>query len=398
MASDHGDVVTSKCVLLTKLSPSASLDNLRNSFEVRARALPPLEVGKVRVRIAYAALNFADVLLAQGKYQERPALPAPLGSECSGVIAVTNFLDDGDDDGGRRRLVAGRRVAVVCANLGAFAEHVDAEPWQVLPLPSSLSSAVAAGFVVAAGTAHVGLIDRAEARPGETVVVTGASGGAGLYACLVAAARGCRVVATARGATKTNLVRSALSSTTTDDRRHVVVDLAPPPSSSSSISSSSPLEELVRAVLRIDPNGAGIVYDTVGEPRLFRALLKCAKWKCRICVVGFASGSVPEVPANVLLVKNSSLMGVYWGRYFARERRTVLKSLRDLFDMVEDGRLSLNDPSIAAAATRFVWDLDDLPAALAALAGGRTYGKVLVRCDPYARDEATAFGNSRSKL
>jgi NADPH:quinone reductase-like Zn-dependent oxidoreductase len=285
--------MTTRRVVLHQLAASLDEPALRRALRVEMCALAPLEPGLVRVRMAFAALNFADVLVCQGKYQERPPLPLGVGSEGSGVV-----VESRDDSGA---LPAGTRVIVMATGGGTFREVMDVHPLQVFPVGPAFPLDIAAGFAVAAGTAHVGLVDRGGAAAGDTVVVTGASGGTGMYAVLIAAALGCRVVATARGEAKTTFVRSLLAGCAGGGE---AVDLLASSSSSSSSSSTSAAaaapgegseggeggaaaggRALVAAVERVSGGvGAKVVYDTVGG-ELFPALLKCAKWKCNIVVV-----------------------------------------------------------------------------------------------------------------
>ena len=371
-------------IILHKIAKSSTETDLLDALQLQTSNLPPLKPGKVRVQIHYASLNFADVLVVQGKYQERPTLPASLGSECSGVIyeihesITSKSIPSSTSNNTMKSIIQhdlklGQHVLVVCTTntgAGAFADFIDVYPNQVFPIPSPMMNLpIAAGFAVAAGTAHIALVDRANIKAGETVVITGASGGTGMYACLIAKALGCRVVATARGEEKVKFVKSLVGA---DD---VVINLKYKNDKSSN--QSQPYQELIRAVLQINKMGAQVIYDTVGGGGLlFKTLLKCAKWKCRLCIVGFASGNIPKVPTNILLVKNSSVVGVYWGNYFKNEPETVVKSLFELFHLVESKRLPLHN----IPTSQFQWDLKDLAVALSALAHGKTHGKVLIKC------------------
>lgn len=372
----------SRRAVIEKLALSPSHNDIRKAIQLESAPLPPLASGKVRVKIHFAALNFADVLLVQGKYQEKPKLPAPFGSECSGTIfQIHESLSTSSSI--LNNLMEGQHVMVLCptaTGAGGFADFVDVHPSNIFPIPTPMMKLeTAAGFGVAAGTAHIALVDRADLQSWDLVVVTGASGGTGMYACLIAKALGCRVIATARGQEKVQFVKSLLGP------EDIVVD----------VSGKSPQDfkrysqELVQAVLQINKMGAQVIYDTVGGP-LFKTLLKCAKWKCRLCIVGFASNNIPKIPSNILLVKNSSVVGVYWGSYFINERDTVLNSMNELFDLVRRGQLKLD----CVPTSKFQWSLDDLPGALHALAAGKTYGKVLIKCS----NEEGSMRSPKSKL
>jgi NADPH2:quinone reductase len=167
---------------LVSLTKGTDVSSLRDALKLVNFEPPPLAPGKVRVKILFAALNFADLLIAQGEYQEKPPLPAVLGSEASGII-VQSSVDT---------LPAGTSVLAIVP--GTFGSFVDADISQVFPIGQRFPLEFAAGFGVAAGTAHLGLVDRGKAVAGDVVVVTGASGGTGMYACLIAKAIGCKVV------------------------------------------------------------------------------------------------------------------------------------------------------------------------------------------------------------
>ena len=186
-----------QCATLHTLAKSPQLEDLRSSVKLEYKELPPLAEGRVRIKVHFSALNFADTLIVQGKYQEKTVLPLGLGGECSGIVVES-----------KTSIKVGSAVLALCS--GAFASSVDAEPGRVWVLGGAFPLDLAAGFAVAAGTAHIGLVDRGQVKKGDTVVVTGASGGTGMYACLIAKALGCRVVATARGAAKAEIVRSLL--------------------------------------------------------------------------------------------------------------------------------------------------------------------------------------------
>jgi len=361
----------SRRIVLTKLAESSSEKDLRDALHLHIAPLSSLEPGKIRVKIQYASLNFADVLVVQGKYQEKPSLPSTLGSECSGtVVEVHPTLNDSKYRGS---ISIGQRVLVICTTnmkAGAYADFIDVYPWQTFPIPyPQMKMETAAGFAVAAGTAHIALVDRANVNSGDLVVITGASGGTGMYACLIAKALGCKVVATARGKTKVNFVKSLLGP---DD---FVIDIATTKNDNMNEKRNDSYQKIVDTVLKMNKMGAQVIYDTVGGS-LFKYLLKCARWKCRLCVVGFAAGGIPNIPSNILLVKNSSVVGVYWGNYFRNERNTILESMNSLFSLICEGKLNLGSVPIH----EFQWELVDLPLALSALSKGETYGKVLIKC------------------
>jgi sacsin len=294
----------------------------------------PLPRGHVRVRVCAASLNFADLLQVAGKYQDRPALPFVVGSDFSGVVVAAA------GEGVPAELAApGTRVCGVGRN-AAFAEYAIVPAAGVWRVPDGLALDVAAGVPVAYGTAQLALEGRARLRPGQTLLVLGASGGVGAAAVQLGRAMGARVVAVARGADKARFLREGVGA-------HAVVDtsaLPQPPSgggetderalaaafkaalkeattgdgggSSSSSSSSSSSNRPRRPH---HPPTADVVFDTVGGAQ-FSAALRCASWGAQLLSIGFASGAIPRVPANALLVKNATLHGLFWGAHLSDPR------------------------------------------------------------------------------
>lgn len=267
--------------------------------------LPEPAAGEVRVRIAACGLNFADLLMAKGTYQERPDLPATLGMELAGTVDVLGPGVEGP--------APGTRVAVF-AGAGGLAEAGVFPADRCVPLPDGMGFADAAAFQVAYGTSHVALSHKAGLQRGETLLVLGAAGGVGLTAVELGKLMGARVIAAARGAEKLAVAKKAgadhLIDTDRDDLRAAVKELG----------------------------GADVVYDPVGGAQ-FTAALRACRPEARIVVVGFASGEVPQIPANHLLVKNVSVLGLYWGGYMAFRPDVVTDSLSTLFDWYAEGRI-----------------------------------------------------------
>lgn len=261
--------------------------------------------GDLRLRIAACGLNFADLLMIEGKYQERPPLPVTLGMEMAGTVTAAGH----DCDAGR----IGQRVAVF-AGSGGLAEEGCFAAARCVPLPESMSFVDAAAFQVAYGTSHVALDHKARLQPGETLLVLGAAGGVGLTAVEIGKRMGARVIACARGAARLAVAQKAgadhLIDSDTDDLRAAVKALG----------------------------GADVVYDPVGGD-LFTAALRACKPEARILVIGFASGEVPQIKANHLLVKNLTVMGLYWGGYLAFRPEVLTDSLATLFQWYDEGLL-----------------------------------------------------------
>ncbi|RVT86591.1 NADPH:quinone oxidoreductase family protein [Rhodobacteraceae bacterium CCMM004] len=262
--------------------------------------------GEVAVRIAAAGLNFADLLMVRGQYQERPDLPATLGLELAGIVEKT-----ADDVTSFR---SGDRVAVFSGQ-GGLAERGCFPADRCVALPDAMPFDVAAGFLIAYGTSHLALTRAARLAEGETLVVLGAAGGVGLTAVEIGHRLGARVVAVARGAEKLAVAEAAGATHLIDSER-----------------------EDLRAALKA-LGGADVVYDAVGG-RASEAAMRACRPEARVLLIGFASGDVPEVRANHLLVKNVSVHGFYWGGFMRFAPQAVAGSLRTLFDWYAAGQLT----------------------------------------------------------
>lgn len=262
--------------------------------------------GQILLRIGACGVNFADLLMIKGTYQERPPLPFTLGLEVAGEVAAVGA--------GVTRFSVGDRVAVAGGGAG-MADYGVYDGAQAVPLPDSMRVTEAAAFQIAYGTSHVALDHRARLQPGETLLVLGAAGGVGLTAVELGKLMGAKVIACARGADRLKACRAAgadhLIDSDTDDIRTAVKALG----------------------------GADVVYDPVGGDQ-FNAALRACNPEARILVIGFASGEVPPVPANILMVKNISVLGVYWGAYRSFRPQVVRDSLATLLDWADKGRLT----------------------------------------------------------
>ncbi|MGV8951818.1 MAG: NADPH:quinone oxidoreductase family protein [Cypionkella sp.] len=266
---------------------------------------PEPQAGEALVRIEACGLNFADLLMGQGKYQERPALPYIPGMEFSGVIEALGTEGHCPTPGSR---VAG------FAGSGGLAEYVCLPAARLVVLPAAMSFAEAAAFQIAYGTSHLALEHRAHLAAGETLLVLGAAGGVGLTAVEIGKRIGARVVACARGAARLAVAEAAGAD--------VLID-----------SDSANLKAELKAL-----GGVDVVYDAVGGAG-FHAALSACRPEARILVIGFASGEVPQIPANLLLVKNLSVIGLYWGGYLNFAPEVLATSLRTLFNWYETGGL-----------------------------------------------------------
>jgi NADPH2:quinone reductase len=301
---------------------------------------PPLIPGGVRIAVDAAGINFADTLIIAGKYQLKPNPPFIPGFEIAGRV-----LECGERVS---RCAPGDRVLAVVEH-GGFAEQVVAPEDNVFVLQGDVDPVVAASFPVAYGTSHLGLKYKAALSAGETLLVHGAAGGVGLTAVEIGKRLGATVIATATGEEKLRTAAAAGADHTIDSR-------------------ADDLREQVKALTQ--GRGADVVYDPVGGP-LFDASLRAVAQGGRILLVGFASGQVPQIPANILLVKNVAAIGFAWGAYRTLAPELMRASLEELVRWLGEGTLR---PHVSQT-----FPLQQAPQALQALRARKTTGKVVLR-------------------
>ncbi|MEI8395518.1 MAG: NADPH:quinone oxidoreductase family protein [Rhodospirillaceae bacterium] len=300
---------------------------------------PTVGPGQVRLAVVAAGLNFADSLIIAGKYQEKPAFPFSPGFEVAGtVLEVAPDVTDFEP---------GRRVVAVLDH-GGFAEQVVARAKDVFPIPDSMDFATAAGFPIAYGTSHIALWERAGLKAGETLLVHGAAGGVGLTAVEIGKALGATVIASANGPDR-------LAVATAHGADHLID------------TKTEDIRERVRAIT--GGRGVDVVYDPVGGDTFDKSLRSVA-WGARLLVVGFAGGQVPQIPANLLLVKTCSAIGLNWSSYRLHAPEVVAESFRALFGWFEEGKLK---PLVSAQ-----YPLDKVSEALKTLIARRSIGKLVL--------------------
>ncbi len=306
-------------------------------LRVEERPDPEPGPGDVAIAVEAAGVNFVDGLFVAGRYQIKPSLPFVPGNEVAGHVAL---LGDGVDS-----VAVGQRV-VASVGLGGFASRVVVPAISAVPVPDTLDAARAATFTQSYSTSLFALRERARARPGEGVLVLGAGGGIGLAAIGVARALGCRVLAVASSEDK----RAAATAAGAE----AVVDPA-----------AEPLKERARAWA--GGTGVDVVIDPIGGPSADSSLRALGD-EGRYLVIGFASGVIPSVPLNQVLLRNRCVIGVDWGIWAMRhpaEQRTLLDTL---LAMVADGAIDPVHPA--------VYPLDDVARALDDLLGRRAVGKI----------------------
>ncbi|WP_375175715.1 NADPH:quinone oxidoreductase family protein [Pseudooceanicola sp.] len=263
------------------------------------------QAGELLVRNRACGLNFADLLMIRGKYQDTPKPPFTLGMEVAGEVIATGPDVDGPPPGTRVAVFGGSGGL---ADMGTYPAN------RAVVLPDTVDFETAAALQIAYGTSHVALEHKARLQPGETLVVLGAAGGVGLTAVELGHLMGARVIAVARGDDKLEVARKAGAD-------HLIDAEVPD------------LREQLKAL-----GGADVVYDAVGGD-LFRAAFRAMKPEGRILVIGHASGDVPQIPANHLLVKNIDILGFYWGGYLKFRPEVVTDSLGTLFQWAAEGRI-----------------------------------------------------------
>lgn len=297
---------------------------------------PAVEANHVKIAVYACGVNFADTLIIQGKYQTRPQPPFSPGMEISGEI-----LECGE---GVTEFAPGDRVMAVLS-YGGYAQEVVVSADAVVALPANIDFITAAGFPVTYGTSHLALTHRASLKSGETLLVHGAGGGVGLTAVEIGKQLGATVIATAGSQAK--LEQAAAHGA------DYLIDY-----------SREDIKEKVRAL-----GGADVVYDPVGGDA-FDASLRCINWEGRILAIGFASGRVPQVPANILLVKNCAVIGLHWGAYLQHNLGLMHQSLQELLTWCGEGKLK---PLVSQT-----FPLAQVSEALTALLERRTTGKVVI--------------------
>lgn len=338
-AAVRGKVSQHETGLRKLLLHCAVVNRLGDSPEVSRAAAPRPGAGEALVAVDAAALNFADLLMIRGTYQHRADPPFTLGMEFAGTVAALGPDAAGPPPGTRVAVYAGR---------GGLAGYAVARAADCLPVPAGLDIARAAAVPVAYGTADLALRHRARLRAGETLIVSGAAGGVGRAAVELGARTGARVIALARGAEKCAVARAAGAADTVDLRE------VPP-------------EGLRDALAAL--GGADVLYDTVGGA-VFEQAVRCLRPGGRAVLVGFASGEVPSLRANHLLVKNVDVLGYWWGDYARFDPETMRASLRRCLDAAAAGDLS---PRIGLRLP-----LARAVEGLEALRARRTTGKVVI--------------------
>lgn len=301
----------------------------------------PLKAGKGQVVISVkgCGVNFMDTLIIQGKYQTRPPLPFSPGSEIAGIVKEVGE--------GVKSIQVGDRVLTM-VGWGGFAEEVVVDASRVIPMPPELDFVTASAFVLAYGTSHHALKDRAQLQRGETLLALGASGGVGLSAVEIGHVMGARVIAAASSDEKLEVCKQYGADAVINYERE-------------------DLRERVRELT--DGKGINVVYDPVGG-KFSEPALRSLSWKGRFLVIGFASGDIPRIPLNLVMLKVISIVGVFWGAFNEREPQRSRENIQELLSWLVEGKIR---PNVSAT-----YSLERAPDALYDMMNRKVQGKVVV--------------------
>jgi len=302
---------------------------------------PAVEAGKVLVEVESSSLNFFDILLCQGKYQERPPIPFTPGAEISGIIRSV---------GEGCKLKAGQRViATPELPKGGLSEWVSVPEDSVYVISESVSAGEAAAMFITYHTSYYALYHRANIQKGEVLLVHAGAGGVGSAAIQLGKAKGAKVIATAGGQEKVQICKDLGADVAIDYLSDDFVDIVKKES---------------------DGFGADVIFDPVGGD-VFDRSRKCIAFDGRLLAIGFASGRIPDAPVNHALIKNYSIVGVHWGLFRKRNPDKVKEIHENLMQLYELGAIR---PLLYKE-----YNFADVPDALKVLADRQTYGKLIVK-------------------
>ena len=300
---------------------------------------PAPGAGEVLVAIEAASLNFPDLLIVQGKYQLKPPLPFVPGAEFAGRVDAVGERVSG--------INVGQRVACL-SGIGAFATHAVVNAALCVPLPTGFPAVDAAAFIMTYATSYHALIDRAQLKAGETLLVLGAAGGVGTSAIQIAKTAGARVIAAASTDAKCAFCLSIGADATID-------------------TSTQNLREAIKSIT--GGKGPDVIYDPVGGDQT-EAAFRSIAWRGRHLVVGFASGPIPALPLNLTLLKGASVVGVFWGDFARREPKAAAAMMLELMIWYGEGKIK---PLIDATMP-----MSELKAAFARMAARDVRGKLVL--------------------
>ena len=301
---------------------------------------PEIKKNEVLLDVHAAGINFPDTLIIEGKYQFKPPFPFSPGGEAAGVISAV-----GENVS---HLNVGDRVMAL-TGWGSCAEQIAVPAYNILPMPDAMDFTTAAAFSMTYGTAMHALKQRGALQAGETLLVLGASGGVGLAAIEIGKAMGARVIAAASSAEKLEVARQAGADELINYQ-----------------------DEDVRERLKTLTKGQGVdvIIDPVGGD-LFETVFRSIAWNGRMLVIGFASGTIPSLPANLPLLKGAAVIGVFWGSFAQRQPQDNVANFEQLFAWYAEGKLK---PLVSQT-----FALEDTAQAINTLAARKAVGKLVIK-------------------
>ena len=301
---------------------------------------PQAKKGEVVVDIKACGVNFPDGLLVQGLYQLKPPFPFIPGGEVAGVISQLGE--------GVTHLKTGTRVIALCM-LGGYAQKVACPATHVIPIPDAIPDDEAAALVTAHATAHHALKQRAQIKPGETLLVTGAAGGTGLAAVQIGKLMGAKVIAVCSTQEKLDVAKA--------NGADILINYT---------------DRDLKTAIKEATNGKGVdvVYECVGGDT-FHACSRSMAWNGRLLVVGFAGGTIPELPVNLCLVKGYSVVGVFWGSFTQHQPKDFAANMQELLTWYVQGKVKVIVDEVIPLA--------DAKDALNKVMGRKVKGKVSLR-------------------
>lgn len=301
---------------------------------------PEPKDNELLLKVLAAGINFPDGLLVQGLYQAKPETPFIPGMEFCGEVFGMGASVKGFNNGDR--------IISSSPSYGAFAEQITLPAAMAIKVPNTVEPAQAANLLVAHGTAHHALKQRANIQPGESLVVLGAAGGTGLAAVQIGKAMGAKVIAAASTEEKLQVAK--------DNGADATINY-----------SEQPLKDAIRE--HTDGKGADVIYDPVGGDAFDSSVRSMARYG-RMLVIGFASGTIPKLPINLALVKEFSLVGVFWGTFTRKEPAVFAENMQELFEWYQKG--------VVSVSVDRTFTLEETGNALEYVMGRKVKGKVAV--------------------
>lgn len=321
-----------KAMLCTTYGPPESL----KLTEVPSK---PVGKGQVRVAIHASGVNFPDTLIIQGKYQFKPEMPFAPGHEVAGDVTEVGE--------GVTAFKKGDRVIGMTGH-GGYADEVVVDVGSLLKMPDNMSYIDGAAFTMTYGTSYYALKQRGELKPGETLLVLGAAGGVGLAAVELGKLMGAKVIAAAGSDEKLELTKKYGAEGLINYSKEKIRD---------------------RVKEMTDGKGADVIYDAVGGDA-FDEAIRCINWLGRLLVIGFASGRIPSLPANLALLKSCDVRGVFYGAWRARDPKDSARNFQEMLSWYEQGKLK---PHVS-----MTFPLEKAADAMNALLSRKATGKIIL--------------------